>query len=207
MVSRMNLRPGGKQARMRDGWFIINGQKFNQPMVFPPDHPDFPNQPKGMKEVLQERGLWQNKLCMQCKQCPDDGITCCAKQILQQQPDFKAQKSLVQEVIEAAGHICVILPKFHCELNFIEYFWGVVKRWLREHCDYTFQTLRQNMPIALASVDKILIRKWQNRMLRWVDAYKDGLSSKDAQMRVRAFSSRKYASHRCVPETVAASFD
>ena len=130
MVSRMNLRPGGKQARMRDGWFIINGQKFDQPMVFPPDHPDFPNQPKGMKEVLQERGLWQNKLCMQCKQCPDDGITCCAKQILQQQPDFKAQKSLVQEVIEAAGHICVILPKFHCELNFIEYFWGVVKRWL-----------------------------------------------------------------------------
>ena len=32
-------------------------------------------------------------------------------------------KSLVQEVIEAAGHICIFLPKFHCELNFIEFFW------------------------------------------------------------------------------------
>jgi hypothetical protein len=192
---------------MRDGWFTANEQKVIQSMIFPPDHPDFPNQPKGMREVLKERGLWQNKLCMQCKECPDDSTTCCAKRILERQPDFKAQKSLVQEVIENAGHICIILPKFHCELNFIEYFWGAVKRWLREHCDYTFRTLQQNMPIALASVGKLLIRKWQNRMLRWVDAYKDGLSSKDAQMHVRAFSSRKYTSHRRVPETVAASFD
>ena len=32
------------------------------------------------------------------------------------------QKSSVQEVIEAAGHLCIFLPKFHCELNFIEFF-------------------------------------------------------------------------------------
>jgi hypothetical protein len=38
------------------------------------------------------------------------------------QPDFKAQKSLMQETIETAGHICLVLPKFHCELNLIEYF-------------------------------------------------------------------------------------
>jgi hypothetical protein len=38
------------------------------------------------------------------------------------QPDFQQQKSLVQEVIEAAGHLCILLPKFHCELNFIEFF-------------------------------------------------------------------------------------
>ncbi len=37
---------------------------------------------------------------------------------------------LVQEVIEAAGHLCIFLPKFHCELNFIEFFWGWVKRYL-----------------------------------------------------------------------------
>jgi len=207
MPSRMNLRPGGKQARLRDGWYLVNGEKVVQTMIFPHDHPNFPDQPKGMRQVLLERGLWNNKLHMQCKKCPDDADACCAKRIIELQPDFQAQKSLVEEVIEAAGHICLILPKFHCELNFIEYFWGAVKRWLREHCDYTFSTLQTNMPLALASVDKLLIRKWQNRMLRWVDAYKTGLASKDAQMHVQAFSSRKYTSHRRVPETVATAFD
>ncbi len=71
LVSRMNLRPGGKQARMRDGWFMRRGnEKVTQSMVFPPDHLEFPNEPKGMKQVLIERGLWDNRLKMQCKTCP-----------------------------------------------------------------------------------------------------------------------------------------
>jgi hypothetical protein len=40
------------------------------------------------------------------------------------------QRSLLQEVIEAAGHF--FLPKFHGELNFIEFFWGMVKKYLRD---------------------------------------------------------------------------
>ncbi|KAI0754667.1 hypothetical protein C8Q80DRAFT_1140315 [Daedaleopsis nitida] len=51
--------------------------------------------------------------------------TCCATHIFEDQPDFWAQKSRVRDVIEAAGHICIFLPKFHCEINYIEYFWGV----------------------------------------------------------------------------------
>ena len=208
LVSHMNLRLGGKQARMRNGWYFNDvGMRVSQTMIFSPDHPDHPDKPKGMKQVLVEWGLWNNKLNMQCKACPDDGTACCAKHILELQPDFKGQKSLVQEVIEVAGHLCIILPKFHCELNFIEYFWGAVKRWLRKHCDYTFATLQTNMPKALASVDTLLIRKWQNRMMRWMDAYRDGLNAKDAQLHIQAFSSRKYTSHRRVPDRVAAAFD
>jgi len=151
LVSRMNLRPGGKQARMRNGWFIRDGIKVNQPMIFPPNHPEFPDQPKGMRQVLEERNLWRNKLRMQCKEnCTSNA--CCAKRILELQPDFKSQKSLVQEVIEAAGHLCIFLPKFHCELNYIEFFWGAVKRWLRENCDYTFPGLQENLPKALKAV-------------------------------------------------------
>ena len=75
---------------------------------------------------------------MQCKKVEDGsgdkceaGVTdCCAKCILDFQPNFQKQKSLVQEVIEAAGHLCIFLPKFHCELNFIEFFWGAVKKYL-----------------------------------------------------------------------------
>jgi hypothetical protein len=207
LTARMNLRPGGKQARLRDGWFIKNGERVIQPMNFPPGYSEFPDMPKGMRQVLVERGLWKEKLHMKCKDCDVKATACCATRILDLQPDFKEQRSLVQEVIEAAGHLCIFLPKFHCELNFIEFFWGAVKRWLRENCDYTFRTLRENLPKALASVGLTTIRKWEHRMIRWMEAYRSGLTAKDAQFQVKAFSSRQYKSHRRVPERLARYFD
>ena len=72
--------------------------------------------------------------------------------ILEAQPDFQEQHLFVQEVIEAAGHLCIFLPKFHCELNFIEYFWGALKKYLRDHYDYTFKTLQENLPKVLEPV-------------------------------------------------------
>ena len=191
---------------MRDTWFIRDGQKLDQPMVFPSNHPEFPNQPKGMRQVLIERGLWKDKLRMQCKSDCTSNL-CCAKRILELQPDFKAQRSLVQEVIEELGHICIFLPKFHCELNYIEFFWGAVKRWLRENCDYTFQGLQDHLPKAMDAVALDTVRKWEHRMYRWMDAYRGGLSARDAQFKVKAFSSRKYTSHRRVPESLARQFD
>ncbi|KAF9497594.1 hypothetical protein BDN71DRAFT_1541197 [Pleurotus eryngii] len=185
LATQMNMRPGGKQARLKDGWFMRDGVKVAQKMIFPADHPNFPDQPKGMKQVLLERGLWQDGLHMQCKpKCLSGAQNCCAKRILELQPDFKAQKSLVQEVIEAAGHECIFLPKFHCELNFIEFFWGAVKRYLRENCDYTFAMLQENMPKALRSVDVLTIRKWKHCMHCWMDAYRGGLGAKDAQFQI-----------------------
>ena len=118
------------------------------------------------------------------------GVTnCCAKRILDYQPDFIEQKSLIQEVIENVGHLCIFLPKFHCELNFIEYFWGAVKRYLQEHCNYTFKTLKENMPTALASVSAETIQKWEHRMKRWMEVYRGGLDAKQAQFQVKKFSS------------------
>ncbi|KAI0372083.1 hypothetical protein BV20DRAFT_1034932 [Pilatotrama ljubarskyi] len=130
LTSRMNLRPGGKQARMRDGWYMWDGVRIMQPMVFPPDHPKYPDAPKGMKQ-----------------------------------------------------------------------------RFLRENCDYTFSTLQENLPCALASVSVELIRKWEHRLRRWMDAYGSGLSSKAAQDQVKAFSSRCYKSHRRIPESLARLLD
>jgi hypothetical protein len=209
LVSRMNMRPGGKQARMRDGWFMRGNEKIIQPMIFPLDHSDFPDMPKGIKEVLKERGIETKNLRMECKEpkCVPDATNCCASRILSIQPDFQAQKSLVQEVIEAASHLCIFLPKFHCELNFIEFFWGAVKRYLRNNCDYTFSMLKENLPKALASVELKTIRLWEHWMIRWMEAYRSGLSAKDAQMRVKEFSSCVYTSHRRVPETLARQFD
>jgi hypothetical protein len=149
------------------------------------------------------------KLRMQCKkpECDPDGIDCCAKRIIDLQPDFKEQKSLVHETIEAAGHRCIMLPKYHCELNEIEFFWGAMKRYLREHCDYTYSGLQKNIPDAMASINVLTIRKWEHRMIRWMDAYRDGKGTKEAQIQVKKFGSRKQTSHRRVYETVARAFD
>ncbi|KAI0351078.1 hypothetical protein OH77DRAFT_1411771, partial [Trametes cingulata] len=130
LASRMNLRPGGKQARMWDGWYMWDGVRIVQTMVFPPDHPKYPDAPKGMKQ-----------------------------------------------------------------------------RFLRENCGYTFSTLQENLPCALASVSVELIRKWEHRSRRWMDAYGLGLSSKAAQDQVKAFSSRSYKSHRRIPESLARLLD
>jgi hypothetical protein len=49
-------------------------------------------------------------------------------------------------------------------LNFIEFFWGAVKRYLQEHYNYR---LRENIPKALASVQLSTIRKWEHCMIQW----------------------------------------
>ncbi|EJF60164.1 hypothetical protein DICSQDRAFT_63456, partial [Dichomitus squalens LYAD-421 SS1] len=143
-ASKMNLNPGGAQPHMRDGWYLRDGEKVTQQMIFPSDHPERPNQPKGMKAILTERGLWRPRLLMKCK---------------------------------------------------------------GKHCDYTFDTLRENMPKALQSVSIELIRKWEHRAWRFVDAYAEGLRAREAQQKVKEFSSRRYKSHRRIPEQLAQAMD
>ena len=43
--------------------------------------------------------------------CKHDATMCCTKQILELQLDFKEQRSLVQEVIGAAGHLCIFFAQ------------------------------------------------------------------------------------------------
>jgi hypothetical protein len=57
---------------------------------------------------------------------PDDEW-CCMHRILVLQDDFRSEKPLVQSIIEDAGHVCLFLPRFHCELNPIEMLWGYGK--------------------------------------------------------------------------------
>ncbi|KAH8924978.1 hypothetical protein BT69DRAFT_1295977 [Atractiella rhizophila] len=92
-------------------------------------------------------------------------------------------KPEVAEVVEAAGLLAIFLPKFHCELSFIEFFWGAAKRFVRgniENCAYTFEELRQTVPRGLKSVSVLTIRRFEHRMHRWVKAYQEGKNVVDA---------------------------
>lgn len=140
---------------------------------------------KGLKTILEERGLWPSEdpyrvgkdFRADCKkdEKKEDG-RCCARHLLGLQEDFMAQESALAEVVKGAGHIFELYPKFHCETNWIERYWGAVKREARLNCEYTLSALRVNLPVfcdRVSPVDAvpIKIRRFHNRCWRYIDAY------------------------------------
>ena len=138
----MNLEPGGINKRVMRNTFVTDprepGGGYIQSMKLPSGNP------KGLRLVLTERGLWPNNQLNFRAQCSIptksgkgyklnpiclQGGNCCACALLAAQPDFQAQKSQLQEAIERAGHLVVFYPPFHCEINFIEYYWGAAKQY------------------------------------------------------------------------------
>ncbi len=231
VAGRMNLGPGGKQPRMRNTDFTRpDGTSTFQSMVFQSGdcHPfgtDIPipiemiGTPKGMKRILQERGLWNDSLKKQCgrqKKVKRDilfsdrlfeesmeqyeartadrcerGKGCCALRIIEAEYDFQNEKSMLETVILEAGHEAIFYPKYHCELNYIEYYWAALKRYTREHCKYSFPELEKTVVEAMNSVDIKTIRRFADRSKRWMMAYIRGLTEEQ-----RAYAEKEYKSHR-----------
>jgi hypothetical protein len=126
-----------KEVPMRPGKFADGS---NQSFYFEPGHPKA-GLFKGMRQIILERHERDpmsapnpQGLLAQCKnfKCPVGVTTCCCRRVLFHQPDFNAQKSSIEELCESRGYGVIFLPKFHCELNFIEQCWGYAKRLFRE---------------------------------------------------------------------------
>jgi hypothetical protein len=119
---------------------------------------NFPDgRPKGIKQILSERGPEKKSMIGECRLCRDGNndplrVDCCGRKIISLQPDFLAQRSALVEMIEDSGHVCMLFPKIHCELNFIERYWGAAKRYARNNCNYTWSGLQETVPRALDSV-------------------------------------------------------
>lgn len=113
---------------MREGTNPLTGDK--QSFYHPDDHPNMPGWFKGIEQIIQERGLWPEAgLLAECPEskCPPNRDNCCCRSLLFKQPDFVSQKSELQEFVESHGHLCDFYPKYHCEMNFIEQYWGAAK--------------------------------------------------------------------------------
>jgi hypothetical protein len=90
------------------------------------------------------------------------------------QKDFREQKGRLQEELEAAGQEVIFYPKFHGELNFIEHFWCSSKWYVREHCEYSLESLRRILPEALKSVSEATTNRYYHRCMRILNAYDSG---------------------------------
>lgn len=119
-ASEMNKSDGGKQRKQRDT-VIPENNPFPQHRgeVQKMTLPD--GTPKGMARVLTERGFDVSKMRAKCAPvCPFENTNCCMMRLLSKQDDFLNQESMLESLIKKAGHKCIFLPKFHCELNPIE---------------------------------------------------------------------------------------
>jgi len=125
--SKEGWKPCADGPRMHDGRFSTGK---SQSFYFPDDHLSMPSWFKGMAIIIAERGLWPaDGLPAQCPSfcCPPGRTDCCCHQLLFSQPDFTGQKPQLQEAIEHRSHLCDFYPKYHCEMNFIEQYWGSAK--------------------------------------------------------------------------------
>lgn len=112
-------------------------------------------------------------------------------------PDFLDQKSALQEVVEGAGHIFELYPKYHCECNWIEMYWGGAKREARLRCDYTFKSLDANLNNFLDKAGGLpQIRRYFRRAMEYIEAYSKCNDGREVVQSVKKFVERKYLSHR-----------
>ena len=109
----------------------MEGAKFAdgspQSLYFEDDHPLSPGLFKGITVILQERGLHEEaKLKHECSkfQCPpappDYAVNCCQRRVLFNQKDFVEVKSVLETTAKSHGVQLLFVPKFHCEVNFLE---------------------------------------------------------------------------------------
>ncbi|RKO93975.1 hypothetical protein BDK51DRAFT_24041, partial [Blyttiomyces helicus] len=117
---------------------------------------------------------------------------CCANKVMAAEHDFLGEKSTLEAMVTKSDHKCILLPKFHCELNPIEMYWGAAKRRLRDSTPpVTFAAFQESVSEALASVPVQHIRKWYRLASRLNDNYRKG--------QVAMFSAEMFKSHRRVP--------
>lgn len=111
---------------------------------------------KGMAEILVERGFTHaHRLNAQCKnfKCRRDTTDCCCRRLLYTQPDFVNVSSILEKHCRWRGFHVLFLPKFHCELNFIERCWGFSKRLYCQSPPSSKEVdLERNLVTALDSV-------------------------------------------------------
>ena len=189
LASRMTLNPKTeKKWRFKNGWYDLEGKRIVQPMFS--GGQDF----KGIRLILQERGLWRAEWKLNCQERPDPSQvthSCCGLHALASQPDFLEQKTAIAMEVEKRGHIFELYPKYHCECNFIERYWGSAKRTARQQCDYSYKSLCTRVPKILDEVPLPHIKRFSEKAWRYITSYAEGLDAAGAERAQKQFKSHR----------------
>ena len=147
--------------------------------------------PKGMKLVLEERGI--DTSGMNARKM---------REVLGAHSDFVNVTTLVEELVESRNHIPLFFPKFHCELNAIERCWCHAKKYSRQYVNGSIVRLRKVIPEALATCKPDLISKFFEGVKFYLAAYENGCNCLNVDSQVKV-----YKSHRRVSSILPTSPD
>lgn len=89
-------------------------------------------------------------------------------------PDFANQPTILEELVQSRGHICLYLPKYHCELNPIERNWCHAKKISRQYVNGTIVKLRTVVPTSLDAVTVEMMNKFFRTCRDYEMAYRSG---------------------------------
>jgi len=183
VISKMNLKSGGKQSIMHDTvWTDTHGVQHQQSLVFQDGHA-LAGQAKGLAVVCAERGI-----------SPPPGVKWKKEQYiaaLAVQPDVANVKCAAQVVCESLGDVWCALPGCHPEFNEPELMWALMKAYTKQHVKYNIAGLRQVMKEARELITPALCAKYFASVRVWQRAYAAGCNNVQAVL-----VKKLYRSHR-----------
>src|SRR5260221_10492835 len=116
----MNKSNGGKQRKQRDTIIPMSNPRPELCGV-PQKMTTETGQARGLQQSLDKCGFNVQRMKTRCSPvCAFENETCCMARLMSKQDDFLSQKCQLEEMLTERGHLCIFLPKFHCELNPIE---------------------------------------------------------------------------------------
>ena len=144
--------------------------------------------PKGMKQVLLERGLWKEGMKKRLEDDDEAGTSLSMHHVLFECWDFATETTALMEKLRARGHILLMCVKCHPELAGvgIENTWGKSALHFRRNNDCVAAHLDANVQNSLHSANLPLrtIRKFACRTREYLRAYMcpDGETSTHAHV-------------------------
>ena len=96
---------------------------------------------------------------------------------MRQQPDFKGEINILEQLVKDRGHTTWFLPKFHCELNWAELYWGTFKHFVRSQVNGKWGSMTNALwqSYGEGKCPLVLSRRFARKVRELLDLYQFNL--------------------------------
>ena len=113
------------------------------------------------------------------------------RMLLEEEPDFVAQKNQVEELLERLGHRFLLLVKMHPETSWQEYRWCMSKHQTRRRKVLDAESLRAGIKETLDDISCLAMQRMGQRVREYIRAYAAGANGANVDSRRAVFKSHR----------------